>query len=161
MALGTVCWEISRAENIHFHWQILPVPSHLIKEGLVEAAFKVAAENEKYPALESRDIGDASEVGDYIRIWSWWSEDSVHSEAEEGGHQDKHGSKGHEATMIIPLESGTRFDLQFPRKVVAQLLGLEDRVHWQDCAQNEAEEKRDAEGFKKHFKAFDFTTDKA
>ena len=162
MALGTVCWEISRAENIHFHWQILPVPSQLIKEGLVDAAFKVAAENAKYPALESRDIGDASgEVGDYMRIWSWWGEDSVHAEAKEDGHQDEHRSKGHEATMILSLEAGIRFDLQFPRKVVAQLLGLEERVHWQDCAQNDAEEKRDADAFKKHFKAFDFTIDKA
>lgn len=161
-ALGTVCWEISRGENIHFHWQILPVPSHLIQEGLVEAAFKVAAENEKYPPLQSRDIGDASgEVGDYMRIWSWWSENSVQARSEEEGLQDQTGAKGHEATMILPLESGIRFDLQFPRKVVAKLLGLEDRIHWQDCAQDEAEEKRDADGFKKHFKAFDFTIDKA
>lgn len=57
----------------------------------------------------------------------------------------------------LPLTSDFRFDLQFGRRVIAKLLGLEKRVRWQDCGQSEEEETREAEAFKKVFEKHDFS----
>ena len=69
-SLGSVTWEVSRGNGIHVHWQYLPVASDLIAKGLVEAAFKVEAENLQYPKITSSSNEDgANEVGDYFRVW--------------------------------------------------------------------------------------------
>ncbi|KAL8945314.1 MAG: hypothetical protein Q9183_008092, partial [Haloplaca sp. 2 TL-2023] len=57
--MGAVTWEVSRAHVRHTHWQFLPVAADQVKKGLVEAAFKVEAENEKYPTFfRAKDVGD-------------------------------------------------------------------------------------------------------
>ena len=159
-ALGAVTWEVSRAEGIHIHWQFLPVPSDLIKKGLVEAAFKVEAENEKYPTFKTKTIGDGTaEKGDYFRVWIWRPREGAESTLDGGGANDGDGeeNKGEETELVLPLSAEFRFDLQFGRRVMAKLLGLEGRMHWKDCTQSDAEEKKDAEAFKEAFKKFDFS----
>ncbi|KAL9042336.1 MAG: hypothetical protein Q9180_000679, partial [Flavoplaca navasiana] len=87
--LGAVTWDVSRAAGIHNHWQFLPVPVDLVKKGLVEAAFKVEAENEKYPVtFRTKDIGDGTvEKGDFFRVWIWMpaDEDKVDGQDNGGG----------------------------------------------------------------------------
>ena len=159
-ALGAVTWEVSRAEGIHDHWQFLPVPTDLIKKGLVDAAFKVEAENEKYPTFKSRDIGDGTtEKADFFRVWIWRPAEGVEATLDGRGDEDAGEGKarGEEVSLVLPLSAEFRFDLQFGRRVMAKLLGLEGRKNWRDCGQSEGEEKRDAEGFKKAFKGFDFS----
>jgi len=133
--LGAVTYDISRASGFHTHWQFIPVPANLIGKGLVEAAFKVEAENNHYASFEE---GEPDESSDYIRIWIWDPETK----------KDK--------SLWLPLDSSFR-DLQYPRRVLAKLLGLEGRVAWQNCGQEHEEEVADTEAFKKAFKSFDFT----
>jgi hypothetical protein len=57
----------------------------------------------------------------------------------------------------MPLPTDQRFDLQFGRRVMAKLLGLEDRLIWQDCEQSVEEESKDVEAFRQAFKDWDFT----
>jgi len=161
-----VTWEISRAEGIHTHWQFLPVPTDLIKRGLVEAAFKVEAENEKYPAFKTKEIGDGTtEQGDFFRVWIWRPAE----EKKKGGEgnddddsddedEDEDGKKKVvEKSLVLPLSAAFRFNLQFGRVVMAKLLGLEARVQWRDFVQSDDADRKDAEAFKKAFKAFDFS----
>ncbi len=156
-ALGAVTWEVSRAEGIHIHWQFLPVPTNLIKKGLVAAAFKVEAENEKYPTFKTKTIGDGTaETGDYFRVWIWRPDEGADSTLDSSG-DGEYEKRGEENELVLPLSAEFRFDLQFGRRVMAKLLGLEGRMHWKDCTQSDAEEKRDAEGFKGAFKKFDFS----
>ncbi|MCJ1395989.1 hypothetical protein MMC18_008875, partial [Xylographa bjoerkii] len=134
----------------------------LIKKGLVEAAFKVEAENEKYPLFKTKDIGDGkSEKADYFRVWIWRPGESNGAEpaGEENGRgsDDPATSVGEEISLVLPLSANFRFDLQFGRRVMAKLLGLEKRANWRDCGQEEAEEVADAEAFKKAFRDFDFS----
>jgi hypothetical protein len=133
--LGSLTWEVSRASGFHTHWQTLPLPQTLISKQLVEAAFKVEAENKSHPHLER---GEPDESVDYYRIWIF------------------DGNKKEERSLYFPLDAGFR-DLQYARRVCAKLLGLEGRIMWQDCGQTEAEETKDAKAFKEAFKAFDFT----
>ncbi|MCJ1399402.1 hypothetical protein MMC11_002604 [Xylographa trunciseda] len=160
--LGAVTWEVSRADGIHIHWQFLPVSVGLIKKGLVEAAFKVEAENEKYPLFKTKEIGDGrGEKNDYFRVWIW--RPGKKNEAQPSEEDNDHGpdglttSTGTEVSLVLPLSAKFRFDLQFGRRVMAKLLGLEKRVSWRDCGQTEAEEVADAEAFKKAFREFDFS----
>ncbi|KAF1816229.1 hypothetical protein P152DRAFT_408957, partial [Eremomyces bilateralis CBS 781.70] len=143
--LGSVTWEVSRASGIHTHWQWLPVPGRLLNKRLVEAAFKVEAENEKYPKFVAKDVGDGvGEEGDFFRVMVWYP-------PQEGAE----GSR--ETFLTLYLDPEIRFDMQFGRRVLAKLLGLERRLHWQDCAQSVDEEGADAEAFKAAFAKFDFT----
>ena len=145
--LGAVTWEVSRASGVHIHWQFLPVSSDLVKKGLVEAAFRVEAENEKYPNLNAKEIGDGSgENNDYFRVWIW-----------RAGDGDTDEDEGTEKSLVLPLSSNFRFDVQFGRRVLAKLLQLERRLDWKDCLQSQADEVADAEAFKKAFKEFDFS----
>ena len=136
--LGAVTWEISRGGGVHLHWQFLPVRVETIQRGLIEAAFDVEAENCSYPrfAKTAAEIAEAEE-SDYLKVMIW--------------------SEALRKEMVLPLDQGFRFDLQFGRKVLAKLLGLERRIDWRSCAQDRAEEEADAVAFKEAFKEFDFS----
>ncbi|EME42564.1 hypothetical protein DOTSEDRAFT_89929 [Dothistroma septosporum NZE10] len=136
--LGAVTWEISKGTGVHLHWQFMPVPIDMIRRNLVEAAFDVEAENLSYPqfAKEEAAIKEAEE-GDYFKVMIW--------------------SEASRKEIVLPLEKGLRFDLQFGRRVLGKLLGLETRVHWRDCVQTPEEEEHDANTFKEIFKDHDFT----
>ena len=97
-----------------------------------------------YPSFQNRDPGIGEGEGDFFRVWIW-------SPSEETGAQ------GPSKTITMPFDDTMRFDLQFGRKVLAKLLGLEKRLQWRDCEQSVDEEKRDVEAFKAAFRIFDFT----
>ena len=136
--LGAVTWEISRGGGVHLHWQFMPVPVDLIERGLVEAAFDVEAENSSYPKFVKKiqDMEEAEE-DDFLKVMIW--------------------SETLRKEMVLPLDKTFRFDLQFGRRVLGKLLGLQARTHWKDCTQTQAEEQADADAFKEAFKAFDFS----
>jgi len=136
--LGSVTWEISRGGGVHLHWQFLPVPIDLVQRGLVEAAFDVEAENSSYPKFvkTAKEIEEA-EDGDFLKVMIW--------------------SESLRKDIVLPLDKSFRFDLQFGRRVLGKLLGLESRTHWRDCSQTQAEEEADAKALKEAFKKFDFS----
>jgi len=45
------------------------------------------------------------------------------------------------------------FDLQLPRRILAKILGLQDREDWRACIQTEDEEREDATAFRAEFEA--------
>ena len=165
--LGSVTWEVSRNRGVHFHWQFLPIPIDIIKKGLVEAAFLVEAENEQYPSFQKREIGDGVGEGEYFRVWIWKPEvtqnRSKHQDLtdnkvdDQNDDENKTPASSSETQLILPLVPELRFDIQFGRKVMGKLLGLEKRLDWRDCVQGEEEEKAEADRFKELFKQFDFS----
>lgn len=141
--LGAVTYEISKASGIHTHWQFLPVPEDMIRKGLVEAAFRVEAENLSYPPFSVRDPGVGQDEGDFFRVWIWTpSQDDKPADSK---------------CLTLAFDDSIRFSLQFGRIVLAKLLGLENRIQWRDCGQTEEEEKKDVAAFKAAFAEFDFT----
>ncbi|KAL8999218.1 MAG: hypothetical protein Q9169_001883 [Polycauliona sp. 2 TL-2023] len=165
--LGAVTWDLSRAAGVHNHWQFLPVPVDLIKKGLVEAAFKVEAENERYPVtFRTKDVGDGTvEKGDFFRVWIWMPEDEDRVDGQDDGGgfvadadgvEDGEEKRGKQKCLVLPLSATFRFDIQFGRAVMAKLLGLDGRRDWRACNQTDKEELDDAEKFKEAFEKFDW-----
>lgn len=182
--LGSATWEVSRAGGVHAHWQFCPVDAAMVRKGVVEAGFRVEGENGGLPGFRvgGRGVGyengdavdDGDEEGDgkqqrketmqkeeeedqtdFFRVWLW-------APAPSGtGQASTIPTPSYNKTLTMPLpapgSSDVRFDLQFGRRVLAKLLGLEKRSHWRECAQTEAEEVEDATGFKEMFVAWDFT----
>ncbi|KAH8676598.1 CwfJ C-terminus 1-domain-containing protein-like protein [Tricladium varicosporioides] len=142
--LGAVTYEISKGNGVHTHWQFIPMPEETIRKGIVEAGFRVEAENLSYPAFEVRDPGVGQNEGDFFRVWIW----TPPNDAEP---------QGRTKCLTMPFDGSIRFSLQFGRIVLAKLLGLQKREQWRDCSQTEDEEKKDIEAFKAAFKEFDFT----
>lgn len=136
--LGSVTWDINRSSGVHNHWQFLPMPAQLLKQGLVEAAFKKEADALDYSAFrdESPEVEEI-EQSDHFKITL--------------------SSDGIQKVMVMPLDSSFRFDLQFARRVLGKLLGLADRGDWKDCGQTKMEEESDTMHFKEAFKQYDFS----
>lgn len=158
--LGAVTWEVSRGNGIHTHWQFMPVPVGLIKDGLVEAAFKVEADNLQYPRFSTvaANPDSSAEPGDFFRVcvWNADSDGEKEGDASEGGENTK-ALFGQEKTLMLELNPDFRFDIQFGRRVMAKLLELDKRMNWKDATQSQAEEEADAEAFKEAFKKYDFS----
>ncbi|KAJ5088408.1 hypothetical protein N7456_012024 [Penicillium angulare] len=151
--LGAVTWEVSRSGGIHTHWQFLPVPIDMIRSGLVDAAFKVEAENLKYPrftTIAASESRGSEEAGDFFRLWVW------NPSEKEGESTESHDVPGEEKMLMLELSQDFRFDLQFGRRVMAKLLELDKRMDWKDATQTAEEEEADAEAFKKAFEKYDF-----
>jgi hypothetical protein len=142
--LGAVTYEISKFNGVHTHWQFIPMPEETIRKGLVEAAFRVEAENLSYPSFTVRDPGIGQDEGDFFRVWIWTP-------------PSKEDAEGTTKCLTLAFDDSLRFSLQFGRIVLAKLLGLEKRVQWRDCSQSMEEETKDIEAFKAAFKEFDFT----
>ena len=156
--LGSITWEIGRRAGVHDHWQFLPIPVDLIDRGLLDAAFMVEAENEKYPILRREEIVDYKNdgVSDFFRAIIWRPTNTSNTTANVQ-NQPSSDISSQEYALILPLDDDTKFDVQFGRKVLAKLLNLETRVRWQDCVESVDKESSDAESFKKVFEQFDFT----
>jgi Protein similar to CwfJ C-terminus 1/Protein similar to CwfJ C-terminus 2 len=139
-SLGSVTWEVSREAGIHIHWQWLPIDVKLIRKNLVDAAFRVEADNEKYPKFQSRaNENDEDMEGDYFRVQTW------------------DPANGRETALYLPLDPSFRFDMQFGRRVLAKLMELDGRKDWHDCGQILEDEEADSARFKEAFKEFDFS----
>ncbi|KAF7185770.1 hypothetical protein HII31_12872 [Pseudocercospora fuligena] len=136
--LGAVTWEISRGGGVHLHWQFLPVPVDMVKKRLVEAAFFAEAENRKYPKFLKEGDSEFEEAreGHYFRAMIW--------------------SEGYETEILLPLNEEFSFDLQFARRVLGKLLGLESRSHWKDVVQNKEDEMTDKNTFEAAFAEFKY-----
>ena len=137
----------------------MPITSDTIQRGLVEAAFKVEAENLSYPKFElpsSTVDHPSSEPGDFFRLWIWSASEPS---SDQGQEPDGETSKPTvtEKCLVLPLTPDFRFDLQFGRRVMAKLMGLERRINWKDAVQTQEDEEADATAFKEAFKEFDFS----
>lgn len=144
--LGGVTYEISRGNGVHTHWQFMAVPTAIVSRDLVEAGFRVEAENLAYPQFNVKDVGIGEGEGDFFRVWIWTPP-----------ADDEDSNNGTTKCLYLPLDNDMRFDLQFGRRVLAKLLGLERRLQWRDCVQSVEEETLEVEAFKAAFKAYDFT----
>ncbi|KEF52161.1 uncharacterized protein A1O9_11788 [Exophiala aquamarina CBS 119918] len=158
--LGTVCWEVNRTGIRHHHWSLIPCPAEQVKKGLIDAAFKVSREQQKYPAFENCDPDSQLPVkSDYFRVWTWVSDPVEMADQTNGSGTEN--AVGVAKSMYFPLPAEQRFNIWFGREVMAGLLQLEDRLNWRDAllrkdGSEQVAEEEDAQGLREDFEEFDF-----
>ncbi|ANB15781.1 Drn1p [Sugiyamaella lignohabitans] len=124
-----VSFEINRKNGVHVHTQVIPVPENRVP--LIESTFK--EEGRKLGIhLKNREVHDEEE--EYFKL-----------------------TLPDSSTLVASIGTRNRFDLQFGRRVMAIILGIEEQSDWRQCFQTESEEQTDCFEFKKRFKTFDFT----
>ena len=179
--LGAVCWEVNRTGIRHFHWQWIACPQDLISKGLVEAAFKIAAEkndHEKFRSCETNKLLERRQ-SDYFRVWIWSAKTAMGVNHAKDGDTEQNGHKSSpmehadalvagadersiippnttETSMYFDLPQDQRFNIQFGRTVMSSLLKLEARADWRAVPGGEGDEARDAEAWKEDLTDFDF-----
>lgn len=150
---ATVFWEISRTNGVHLHTQFVPVPltklarfdEYLDKQcAFAESRFHQKVTYQKYTNTDGDDkIYEVINSEDYVIITV-----------------DAGPGKVTKYLFKLGLDDA-RVDLQFPRKVVAFLLGLRRRIHWDKCSESTLDETEQRDAFQKCFKPYDFTLEKS
>ena len=105
-------------------------------------------------AAEQAELDILTDPRDAFRVWTWLPSSSTTTTSSSTTSSSNGGTT---TLLTLPLSSSFRFDVQFGRRVLAKLLGLEARRDWRDCGQTEAEEEADAGAFKKAFEKWDWT----
>jgi hypothetical protein len=159
-----VTFEVRRRRGVHAHWQVVPVPVE--KVGVVDKVFEEAVQGKSWEREEVS--GDSEDTGDAFRYWvggagvmgvGAGTGDSGGSAVEDkaGGVVPDAGLRSGDLARVLRLEDSEYFDLQFGRKVLAQVLGAEKAVFWRDCVLSTEEETKDAGDFKQAFREWDFS----
>jgi hypothetical protein len=119
----TVMWEVRQNDAIHAYRQVVAVPRSRLLElhTSLEERFIEGFASKDYN-LEEREPGESEE---YCRV-------------------------------ILPKGSyvasiPARFDLQLPRRILARLMGLEEREEWRNCIQTPEEEAEDGLAWRSAF----------
>lgn len=138
-----IFFEISRANNVHFHVQVVPVPKLKLEKFESVLTQKALQNNEKYhdrnQKLEFIKLEDGTTPeGDYVRFIIGTPTRTYH--------------------VARLQEPEKMIDLQFPRRVLAVTLNLTKRIYWNQCKQPKFVETEECDEFKKFFKPHDFTT---
>ncbi|GJJ12316.1 hypothetical protein Clacol_006557 [Clathrus columnatus] len=131
-----ITFEVSRltAKGGHAHVQIVPVPKR-IKHQEIEDAFKRFGEQGQIiweDITNDDDMDNPDLQKSYFRV------------------ELPNGKK-----LIHFIKPGAPFDVQFGRRVIANILEVPERVDWRICTQSEDDERKDALAFKEAFGAFD------
>ena len=137
-----IFFEISRALNVHFHVQCVPVPKLKLEKFESVLTQKALQNNERYhdrnQKLEFEKLEDGTTPdGDFIRFTI--------------------GNPTRTYFVARLLEPDKMIDLQFPRRVLAVTLNLTKRIYWNQCKQPKFVETEECDEFKKFFKPHDFT----
>ncbi|EEB05980.1 CwfJ family protein [Schizosaccharomyces japonicus yFS275] len=127
--LEAVIFEVNKKQGVHLLWQVVPIPSS--KVPLLMPAFEKQSAEARF-SFQKRDV--RPKEYNYFR--------AILPNGE---------------VLVKPLKFRERFDLQFGRRVLANVLEIPDRVDWRQCSQTVDEEKKDAEDFKEAFKPYNFT----
>ena len=148
--LKLVFWEINRDTNIHYHTQFLPVEEEsLLNKFSKSLDMRVKLNNEKFKKNQKLDFTKFSDIQDpeFVKILDT-SNYIMFTVCKSKTERDYY---------IAPLLPEKPIDIQFPRRVLAHLLNLPDRIHWDKCQQPKLKEMADCENFKSFYQKFDFT----
>ncbi|KAL1916272.1 uncharacterized protein VTP21DRAFT_5889 [Calcarisporiella thermophila] len=122
-----VIYEVCRGtKGMHAHLQAVPIPKE--KAGNVEEAFR--SEGAKAGMQFSNSLPPTVDSG-YLKI-----------------------DLPDNTSLVYKINPQERFNLQFPRVVLAQILGKPERSDWRACSQTVDEERQAVQAFRKNFDSF-------
>lgn len=147
-----VFFEIDLKTNIHHHTQVLPIPDHLFEK--FESALYSQAElnNNKFSGKNHKLV---------FKKFENERDEELLKLMNSTDHMmfTLYDSETEKSIYIAELSDIgiTMVDLQFPRRVLANLLNLRKRIYWENCKQPKYKESQDCEAFKNFYQNYDFT----
>lgn len=144
-----VFFELNISTNVHHHIQFLPIPQGSMETFVTAVHDKASQNNDKFERNQKLAFKTYSEQdAEYLRIIN--NLDYI---------QFTLFKSETETTLLICelTDVSKTVDLQFPRRVLAQVLGLQKRIRWDKCIQTRQKETEECEDFKKFYRDFDFT----
>ncbi|CAI5758827.1 unnamed protein product [Candida verbasci] len=142
-----VFFEISRLSNIHKHVQFIPIEEELLEKFQNSLDLRVKINNTKHKKNQKLKFKKCTEEDLELK--------KILDESDFISFKIYHNDKIE--FHIAKLEESGNVDLQFPRRVLAHLLNLPDRIYWDKCQQPKLKEMSDCEEFKKFYSNYDFT----
>lgn len=141
MGCGTVIYETSLSSQHHLNVNFVPVPKDLC--AVVGDVFQRRATEEGM----NLDPFDPTP-----------SDDRPNESIPKEKYFWIEMPDGKQYLYDFSLQGSRRFDLQFPRQVLAEVLKLDkSKEDWKACVKTQEEETSDAERFREGFERFDFT----
>ncbi|GMM43575.1 Drn1 protein [Pichia kluyveri] len=144
---SVIFWEISRKRSVHGHIQFVPVQDMAIVNFRKVLDNQIEYDKRFYPeSLKVREFGN---------------EDKLEELNEVINNQDYvlftiYGKEGITKYLIeLGNDDDRFFDAQFPRKVVAVLLNLKNRIHWTKCIETKEQESIQKAEFQTNYDKYD------
>ena len=145
---SVVFWEISRKRSVHCHVQFIPVPNKVIR--FFERTLKNQIEYDKRlypePLRYHKFTEDSSDKEALNRTIN--SENYVLFTLHEETGVTKY-------LIALGTDDDKYFDAQFPRKVMAVLLNLKNRIRWDKCTETKEEESIQKDKFQQAYRPYD------
>jgi Protein similar to CwfJ C-terminus 1/Protein similar to CwfJ C-terminus 2 len=156
----------------------LPFPGHIIIITIAHTPISSSTEAAEMDDYQSRLTKFFSEKGCHAVTWEIRHNEGVHAHRQvvavpqsklledafiEGFSEKKMvlekrepGESEEYCRVVLPSGSFVatlppRFDLQLPRRILAKVLDVEERMDWRSCIQDEEEEKADGLTFRNTF----------
>ena len=156
----------------------LPLPGHLIIINIAHTPTTTESETAEFSDYSSRLTKFFSEKGCDTVMWEIRHSEGIHAHrqvvavpkgkdleddfvkgfAERNMSLEKREPGESEEYCCVTLPSGSyiatlpqRFDLQLPRRILAKVLGLEERAEWRSCIQAPEKEAADGMTFRNAF----------
>lgn len=144
---SVVFWEISRLRSVHFHLQFVPVHNNIIPYFEETLKNQIQYDRKLYPErLEYRKYEDSADMSELYETIN--SEDYVMFTLYEKFGINKYVIK-------LGNDEDRYFDAQFPRKVMAVLLNLKNRIRWDKSTETTEEESIQKTRFQEAYRPFD------
>jgi hypothetical protein len=144
---SVIFWEISRKRSVHGHIQFVPVDDRIILNFQKVLESQIQYDKKLYPEplhfIKFTKDDDLTELNDVINTQNY-----VLFTVYERSNVIKYLIK-------LGTDDDKYFDSQFPRKVVAVLLNLKNRIHWLKCKETREEESVQKANFQDKYHDFD------
>ncbi|KAK6202631.1 CwfJ C-terminus 1-domain-containing protein-like protein [Scheffersomyces amazonensis] len=145
-----ISYEVNRSANVHHAIQVIRVPIHVIPKFSKSLNFRVKVNNEHNQHRHSLEFVKYTDPNDPALLQIINNSDHIIFTI--------HLTESEVEIYVCELSDPAKLvDFQFPRRVLADLLFLKNRVSWERCKQDKVIESKDCEEFKKFYHDFDFT----
>lgn len=151
MEMATVFFQINKSDSVHFHIQCFPIPADFLLQFQRTLEKKCQYNNQKLhnnTPLTFKTFED-SENEEYLSL--------INSKKDYISFTLFNGSVSKQQIFLSEIDINKSLDLQFGRRVLADLLQTPKRIKWDKCQQSRKVEEMETESFKKQFKSYDFT----
>ncbi|KAI3403853.2 hypothetical protein KGF56_003283 [Candida oxycetoniae] len=155
--LRLIFFEVSRHNNVHHHIQFLPVNESIIGKFDKSLNFRVKLNNEKFKHNQKLQFKEFIYPRESKELSCIKESDFIKFTICSNNNNNDDDTDDYRKVYIAILEKDKPVDIHFPRRVLAHMLNLPDRIRWDKCQQSKVKEMNDCEEFKAFYRDYDFT----